>query len=107
VPAPALQILICTNDRGADSPRPSCARRCGVELHRRLKDLVRERGLKASVLVTRTGCLHHCSRGTTVAVWPGNAWHGGVEVADAEELLDAALAGRPLDRRRMPAGPWE
>ena len=56
---------------------------------------------------TRTGCLKHCSRGATVAVWPANHWYGRVEVEDAAELLDAELAGGELERRRMPPGPWE
>ncbi len=107
MPAPEIQILVCTNDRGPDAPKPSCARRDSVDLYRRLKDLVRERGLKQQVLVTQTGCLHHCSRGATVAVWPGNLWHGSVALEDAEDLLDAALAGVVFERRRMPPGPWE
>jgi (2Fe-2S) ferredoxin len=107
VPGPALQILVCTNDRGADSERPSCCVRGSLELYRALKDEVRARGLKDEVLVTRTGCLRHCSRGPTAVVWPGNFWHGGVAREDAADLLDAALAGRPLERRPMPPGPWE
>jgi (2Fe-2S) ferredoxin len=107
VPAPLIQILVCTNDRGMDAPKPSCAQRGGIEVYRRLKDEVRSRGLKESVLVTRTGCMHHCSRGVTVAVWPGNFWYGGVLTDDASALLDAALAGEELVRRRMPPGPWE
>ncbi len=81
--------------------------RGALDLYRALKDLVRARGLREEVLVTRTGCLRHCSRGPTVVIWPGNLWHGGVTAADASDLLDAALAGRALDRRPMPPGPWE
>jgi len=104
---PALQILVCTNERPGDSERPCCAARGALELYRALKDLVRARGLRDEVLVTRTGCLRCCSRGTTVVLWPGNLWHGGVTADDAPDLLDAALAGRALERRPMPPGPWE
>jgi len=107
VPEPVLHLLVCTNDRGPESDRPSCGRRGGLEVYRRLKDLIREHGLKQDVLVTRTGCLHHCSRGVTVAVWPYNLWHGHVGVADCEELLDRSRQGEQLERRRMPPGPWE
>ena len=107
VPTPRVHLLVCTNDRGEGAAKPSCARRCGVELYYRLKDRIKELGLRDEVLVTRTGCLKHCSRGTTVAVWPGNLWHGAVEVADADELLEAARRGEHLERRRMPPGPWE
>jgi len=107
VPCPELQLLVCTNERPAAAPKPSCGAGCGLDLYHRLKDLVRQRGLKESVLVTRTGCLKHCSRGATVAVWPANHWYGHVEVGDAEALLDAELAGGELVSRRMPPGPWE
>lgn len=108
MPRPAIQILVCVNDRGAESSRPCCAARDGLEVYRRLKDLVRERKLRDTVLVTRTGCLKHCSRGTTVAVWPDNRWHAFVTPADAEEILDSAVEGTPApERLRMPEGPWE
>ena len=70
-------------------------------------DLIRERGLKETVLVTKTGCQHHCSRGTTVSVWPHNHWYGHVTLDDAESLLEAALAGVEVEKLRMPPGPWE
>jgi (2Fe-2S) ferredoxin len=107
MPVPAIQILVCVNDRGPGAAKPSCGQRCGLDLYHRLKDRVKELGLRDEVLVTRTGCLKHCSRGTTVVLWPGNHWHGGVEVADADELLEQARRGLPLRRRRMPPGPWE
>ena len=107
MPKPELQILVCVNDRGEAASRPSCGRRTGIEVYQALKDEVRSRGLRDRVLVTRTGCLRHCSRGVTVAAWPANSWHGGVEPADVGELLDALLAGGDLERRRMPPGDWE
>lgn len=108
MPKPAIQILVCVNDRGADAPKPSCGQREGLEVYHRLKDLVKERGLRDQVLVTRTGCLKHCSRGTTVTVWPANFWYGHVGPDDTSDILDAALAGsEPVDRLLMPPGPWE
>jgi len=107
VPRPEIQILVCTNDRGTDPERASCGARGALGLYRAVKDRLRERGLRERVLVTRTGCLRHCSRGPTVAVWPGNHWHGAVAPQDADDLIDAALAGERLERRKMPPGPWE
>jgi (2Fe-2S) ferredoxin len=107
MPVPLFQILVCTNDRGVEADRPSCCQRGSLELYRALKDEVRARGLRDEVIVTRTGCLRHCSRGPTVVVWPGNHWHGRVGPEDVDELLDAAIAGHRLERRTMPPGPWE
>lgn len=107
MPKPHVHLLVCANERPPESGRASCQPAGGLDLYQRLKDLVRERGLKDRVLVTRTGCLRHCSRGPVVAAWPGNLWCGGVTAADAAELLDTALRGEVPDRLAMPPGPWE
>jgi (2Fe-2S) ferredoxin len=107
VPEVELQILVCVNDRGADAPRPSCTQSGGLAVYQRLKDLVRERGLRDQVVVTRTGCLRRCSHGVTVVAWPGPRWHAQVTPDDAAALLDALRSGADLPRLRMPDGPWE
>ena len=107
MPKPQLHFLVCTNERPPETGKASCLPGGGLALYQRLKDRVKELGLKDRVLVTRTGCLHHCSRGPTVAVWPANRWYGHVRVEDVAELLAAELEGRELERLRMPDGPWE
>ena len=107
MPKPVVQIFVCLNERHEGAAKPSCGPRGANELYYRLKDLIRQRGLKDSVLVTKTGCQHHCSRGTTVSVWPHNHWYGQVALDDAESLLEAAVAAIELAHLRMPSGPWE
>jgi len=107
VPRPELHFLVCTNDRGDGAERPCCARAESLETYRRLKDAVRAAGRRESVLATRTGCLRRCSHGPTVVVWPANRWYAGVSAGDVDELLESELAGRELERLRMPEGPWE
>jgi (2Fe-2S) ferredoxin len=107
MPRPKVQILVCCNERPAGASKPCCAARGGIELYQALKDATKERGLRDEVLVTRTGCLKHCSRGITVAVWPANHWYGGATSADAGDIVDAASAGTFLERLAMPDGPWE
>lgn len=107
VPKPEIQILVCQKERPEALGKPCCKHRGSPDLYYRLKDLVRERGLKETVLVTKTGCQRHCSRGITVSVWPHNHWYGGVTLGDAEELLEAAIDGVECERLRMPPGPWE
>ncbi|HUO85840.1 MAG TPA: (2Fe-2S) ferredoxin domain-containing protein [Thermoanaerobaculia bacterium] len=101
---PRVQILVCTNERGADAERPSCAPRGGLEVYRRFKDAVRREGLRDEVIVTRTGCLRHCSFGVTVGVWPDNRWYGGVTPDDVEEILASSVAGdgRVVERLALP-----
>lgn len=109
MPRPQIQILVCLNERPPDAPKPCCARRGSLTVYHRFKDRVKELGLRDRVMVTRTGCLKHCSRGITVAVWPDNAWYSAVTEGDVEAILQAALGGdqRPVEHLRMPDIPWE
>jgi (2Fe-2S) ferredoxin len=107
MPKPAVHLLVCTNERAPESSKPCCMARGALLVYHRFKDRTKARGLRDTVLVTRTGCLKHCSRGITVAVWPGNFWYSGVTVEDVDELLDASLAGQEVERLRMPEIPWE
>jgi len=108
MPKPRVQILVCCNERDTSASKPSCLPRGAVEVYHRLKDRVKARGLREGVLVTRAGCMKHCSRGVTVAIWPQNAWLGGVQVDDVDAILDAVLTGGETpERLRMPDIPWE
>lgn len=104
-----MQILVCLNERPPESGKPSCGPRGALAVYHRFKDRVKELGLRDRVMVNRTGCLKHCSRGTTVAIWPWNLWYGGVTAEDVEEILQTSVlgGGREVERLRMPPGPWE
>jgi (2Fe-2S) ferredoxin len=108
MPRPKRHVLVCLHERPADGERASCARRGSEDLFVRLKRLVSARGLEHEVIVSRTGCLKHCSRGVTVAVYPENVWYAGVGAADLEEIVDTHLRdGIPIERLLMPDIPWE
>lgn len=109
MPFPEIQILVCTNERPPDADKPCCARRGSMDLYRAFKDRVKELGLRDRVIVTRTGCLKHCSQGITVGVWPRNVWYRRVTAADIEAILDHALHGtEPPPRLLLPEdAPWE
>ena len=106
---PRIQILICLNERPADSAKPSCAPKGSLAVYHRFKDRVKELGIRDRVMVTRTGCLKHCSQGITVAVWPYNLWYRQVTVDDVEEILERTVLaeGQEVERLRMPDIPWE
>ena len=108
MPKPERHVLVCTNVRPLDNPRGCCAGKGSQALYERLKDLVRERGLRAKVIVSRTSCLKHCSQGITVAVHPDNVWYAGVRPEDLDEICASHLeGGRPVERLAMPDIPWE
>jgi (2Fe-2S) ferredoxin len=108
VPKPERQVLVCVNQRPPGNPRGSCGEKGSQELFDRLKALLRERGLDRRVMLNRTYCLKHCSRGPTIAVQPDNVWYAGVRPEDLEEICSSHLeAGRPVGRLLMPDIPWE
>ena len=108
MPKPERHVLVCINERPADNPKGSCAAKGSVALYEELKAMTRDRGLGGRVIVSRTSCLKHCSRGITVAVQPDNVWYAQVTPADLDEICQRHLEdGQPLERLFMPDIPWE
>jgi (2Fe-2S) ferredoxin len=108
MPKPQRQVLVCTNSRPPGNPKGACAEKGAEAVAARLKDLVKEAGLRDRIMVIRTSCLKHCSRGVTVAVQPDNVWYAGVTEGDLETLCSQHLeAGRAVERLLMPDIPWE
>jgi len=108
VPRPERQVLVCVNARPPGNPKGSCAQKDSPSLFDAMKDLVRDRGLAERVMVNRTYCLKHCSRGPVFAVQPDNVWYQGVAPGDLEEICTSHLeGGRPVERLLMPDIPWE
>lgn len=108
MPKPEIQILVCVNERPSDARKPSCGPRGALAVYRRFKDGVRARGIRDHVMVVRTGCLKHCSRGITVNIWPRNVWYAQVTLDDVDEILDRSVGGEEeIERLLMPDIPWE
>ena len=108
MPKPVRQVLVCVNSRPPGNPKGSCGEKGAEPLFDRLKALVRERGLEGRVMVNRTYCLKHCSRGPVLAVQPDNVWYAGVAAEDLPEICSSHLeGGTPVERLLMPDIPWE
>jgi (2Fe-2S) ferredoxin len=108
LPRPEHHVLVCLNTRPPGNPKGSCAEKGSEALFDQLKAMVRERGLDRRVIVNRTSCLKHCSRGITVAVYPEGVWYGAVTKDDLPEICSSHLeGGRPVERLSMPEIPWE
>ena len=108
MPKPSHQVLVCINTRPPGNPKGSCGEKGSEDLADTLKSLVKQHGLAARVMVNRSSCLKHCSRGITVAVQPDNVWYSAVKPEDLPELVESHLVnGTPLERLLMPDIPWE
>jgi len=108
MPRPERHVFVCLNTRPEDNPKGSCGQKGSQAVYDALRDRVKARGFRERIIVSRTTCLKHCSRGVTVAVYPDNVWYGGVTEADLDEICAAHLeGGRPVERLAMPDIPWE
>jgi len=108
MPKPEHEVLVCTNARPPGNPKGSCGEKGSEALADQLKAMVKERGLAERMMVNKTSCLKHCSRGITVAVQPDNVWYAQVTPADLEEICARHLeGGQPIARLFMPDIPWE
>jgi (2Fe-2S) ferredoxin len=108
VPKPERHVLVCLNTRPPGNPKGSCGEKGSEVIFDQLKAAVKARGLGGRVIVNRTNCLKHCSRGITVAVYPENVWYSGVSSADVEEICTSHLeGGKVVERLLMPDIPWE
>src|SRR5258708_6290503 len=98
MPKPDHHVLVCTNTRPPGNPKGSCGQKGSEALADELKAMVKARGLGDRVMVSRTSCLKHCSRGITVAVQPGNVWYAGVRAEDLAEVCARHLeAGETVE----------
>lgn len=78
----------------------------GLEVHARLKELVKRASLGARVRVNHAGCFDQCGYGPLIVVYPENVWYAHVKPEDVDEIVRAHLIGGvPVERLRYRATP--
>ena len=105
MPAFTRHVFVCQNARPEGAPRPSCTRDGKSDLFTELQQLTKAAGLAPGVRINKAGCLDQCEHGPTVVVYPEAVWYGGVQTADAAEIVAEHLAGgRSVERLRIAEG---
>jgi (2Fe-2S) ferredoxin len=85
-------IFVCTGEGEG-----KCHEKGGLELLRKFRAEVRERGLQADVLVTKVGCTDQHPLGPIVH--PDGIWYKLVQQSDVGEILEEhILKGNPVER---------
>ncbi len=98
-------IFFCTNHRAPDYPKGDCGRHNSEALARYLKTRVKECGL-SRVRVNTTGCLHRCSLGPVLVIYPEGVWYSFKDEADIDLILDRhLLKGERVDSLMLPNTP--
>ncbi len=94
-------IFVCTTGK-------KCPAQGADDVHRVLKKLVGEAGLKSSVRVNHAGCMNQCGHGPMVVVYPEDVWYGGVDAEAARRIVEEhLLAGRVVEAVRYIAAPGD
>ncbi|MFN2475601.1 MAG: ferredoxin [Chthoniobacterales bacterium] len=97
-------LLVCTNRRGEDDEKGSCAVRGADAVHRALKEEFVVRGLaKVQARVCTASCLDQCSAGVAILVEPDHYFYAHVTVADVPEIAAALASGGRVERMVLQA----
>jgi (2Fe-2S) ferredoxin len=99
-PAPYFeaQIFVCTNDRGPDAKRPSCARAGSEKLRDYMKAQARAAGV-GNMRINAAGCLDRCELGCTMVIYPEGVWYHYDTRADIDEIIETHLKqGKRVER---------
>jgi (2Fe-2S) ferredoxin len=92
-------LFVCVNRRPDGTPKGSCAARGAVEVHAKLKALLKDRGLaETEARACTASCLDTCWVGPSIAVEPDHYFYGRVQLSDVEEIVDALARGERVER---------
>lgn len=81
-------LFVCVNRRPDGTPKGSCAARGSVELHDKLKGMLKQRGLaELQARACTSSCLDTCWAGPVIAVEPDGYFYGRVTEADLEDIV--------------------
>lgn len=95
-------VFCCINERPADHPDGSCARRGAVRLRNYMKARAKELGL-TDVRINAAGCLDRCAHGPTMVVYPQGVWYHCASFEDVDAILLSHLRdGVVVERLRLP-----
>lgn len=76
-------IFVCTNHKG----KHGCSEAKGLELIAKFKRLLHKKGFKKEVRVQRSGCLHMCSHGPALCIYPKGTFYGNIKPKDVKLLV--------------------
>lgn len=94
-------VFVCTGGK-------TCPKQGADDVHRTLKKLVAEAGLKKLVRVNHAGCMNQCGHGPMVVVYPEDVWYADVDVKGARRIVaEHLVAGVAVDSYRYLAPPGD
>jgi (2Fe-2S) ferredoxin len=94
-------VFVCTSGK-------TCPKQGAEDVHKALKKLVFEAGLKQTIRVNHAGCMNQCGHGPMVVVYPDDVWYAEVDVNAAGRIVEEHLiGGRVVESVRYIAPPGD
>jgi len=84
-------VFVCTSGK-------VCSKDGGEDVCSALRQEVVARGLTGRVRINKAGCFDQCGNGPMVVVYPESTWYAHVRPADADQLVEHLIDGKPLER---------
>lgn len=82
-----LHAFVCLNETACLKDGPA------TEIHKLLKQRVKDAGLKQDVRINKSGCLDQCGHGPTMVVYPEGVWYSHLDLDDAARIFDEHIVG--------------
>jgi (2Fe-2S) ferredoxin len=95
-------LFVCTNRRDADNPKGSCAAKGSEEVVKQLKEALKKRGAQSTLRACSASCLDLCEYGASIVVEPDHVVYGNVTLSDVDDIVEAAMTGRAVERLVVP-----
>jgi NADP-reducing hydrogenase subunit HndC len=77
-------VFVCTEGK-------TCPKEGSKDLCDRLREIVKDKGLKKQIRINKSGCLDQCGNGAVMVVYPDAVWYARVKVSDAKEIVEKHL----------------
>ncbi|MBW7844277.1 MAG: (2Fe-2S) ferredoxin domain-containing protein [Bacteroidia bacterium] len=82
-------VFICANQKAEG--KPCCGEERGMELVKKFKQVLRDKGLQGKIRAQRAGCLDACEFGPALVIYPEGTYYGHVTTADVERIVEQHL----------------
>lgn len=78
-------IIVCVNEKPL--PDESCGTKGSFEIHKKLKEYVKDNKLNTIIRVSKSLCQDMCSFGPVVSIYPENIVYRKVTLDDVPEII--------------------
>lgn len=84
-------VLVCTQNK--PPMVPSCAGAGAMNVMDEFRKEIFSQNLEKEVIVTGTGCVGVCNRGTNVIIYPEGKWYTAVTKEDVQKIVEGHIKG--------------